>query len=192
MVRQGLRSLQNGRASLLLYPPPSPKSREAERPGSRKAERRRPGKPGGRKGRNADWAEVRPIRRNLVCVNLILPVCHVAIRHATTQKPRGDKNILCSLLIIFQSKLRVCLSHPPSHSNGHILKRETVLMPIPLEPGYVKFRAPKSDNLSFNMRPPGVRFGRRCEASTHKRWGSHPYEISNFPQCSGVRVQAHT
>ena len=31
-----------------------------------------------------------------------------------------------------------------------------------LEPGYAKFRAPKPDN------PPGVRFGRRCEASTHK------------------------
>ena len=110
MVRQGLRSRQNGRASLLHYPLPSPKSREAERPGSRKAERRKPGKPGGRKGRNADWAEVRPIRRNLVCVYLILPVCHVAIRLAATQKPRGDKNILCSLLIIFQSKLRVCLT----------------------------------------------------------------------------------
>ncbi len=24
------------------------------------------------------------------------------------------------------------------------------------------------------------------------RWGSHPYEIDNFPQCSGVRIQAHT
>jgi hypothetical protein len=61
-----------------------------------------------------------------------------------------------------------------------------------LEPGYVKFRAPKSDNLSFDMRPPEIRFGCRCEASTHKRWGSHPYEISDIPQCSGVRVQAHT
>jgi hypothetical protein len=135
MVRQGLRSLQNERAGLPHYLPPSPKSREAEKPKGRK-----PGKPGGRKGRNADWAEGRPIRRNLVCVYLILPVCHDAIRHATTQRPRGDKNILCSLLIIFQSKLRVCLTHPPSHSNDHILKRETVLMPIPLEPGYVKFR----------------------------------------------------
>ncbi len=62
----------------------------------------------------------------------------------------------------------------------------------PLEPGNVKFRAPKSDNLSFNMRPPGVRFGRRCEASTHKRWGSHPYEYSNFPQRAGVRILAYT
>ncbi len=55
-------------------------------------------------------------------------------------------------------------------------------MPIPFEPGYVSF-GPK---VSFNLRPPGVRFGRRCEASSHKRWESHPYEISNFPQCSGV------
>ena len=123
-----------------------------------------------------------------------MPRSHAA-RHDTGRHgpARGGKNISCSLLIIFQSKLRVCLTHPPSHSNGHILKRETVLMlTLYLEPGYVKFRAPKSDNLSFNMRPPGVRFGCRCEASTHKRWGSHPYEIRNFSQCSGVRVQAHT
>ena len=26
----------------------------------------------------------------------------------------------------------------------------------------------------------------------HKRWGSHPYEIKYFPQCSGVRIRAHT
>ncbi len=62
MVRQ---SLQNGRAGLPHYLPPSPKAgkpkgREAERPGSRKGRK-------GRKGRNADWAEVRP---NLVCVTL--------------------------------------------------------------------------------------------------------------------------
>jgi hypothetical protein len=48
-----------------------PKGREAERPGSRKAERAETREAGeGRKGRNADWAEVRPIRRNLVCVTL--------------------------------------------------------------------------------------------------------------------------
>ena len=73
--RQGLRSLQNGRASIPHYPPPSPKSREAE---SREAEKPMP-------------IMLRPIRRNLVCVYLILPVCHDAIRHATTQRPRGDK-----------------------------------------------------------------------------------------------------
>jgi hypothetical protein len=48
MVRQGLRSLQNGRASIPHYPPPSPKSREAERPGSRKAEKPKGGNPGSR------------------------------------------------------------------------------------------------------------------------------------------------
>ncbi len=77
----GLRSLQNGRASLLHYPPPSPKSREAERPGSRKAERRKPGKPGGRKGRNADWAEVRPDQTK-PCVRIShiagMPRCNTA------------------------------------------------------------------------------------------------------------------
>ena len=61
MVRQGLRSLQNGRASLPHYPPPFPKSREAEKPGSRKAEKPKGGKAetreaGGRKGRAADRA----------------------------------------------------------------------------------------------------------------------------------------
>ena len=51
MVRQGLRSLQNGHASLPHYPPPSPINREAERreagkparsrnPGSRGVEKR--------------------------------------------------------------------------------------------------------------------------------------------------------
>ena len=161
MVRQGLRSLQNGRAGLPHYPPPSPKSREAERPGSRKAgkpkgrEAERPGSRKaergetreageGRKGRNTDWADQTKPRVRY----LILPVCHDAIRHATTQRPRGDENISCSLLIIiFQSKLRVCLTHPPSHSNGHILNREMVLMPIPLEPGYVSF-GPKSRTIS--------------------------------------------
>jgi hypothetical protein len=105
MVRQGLRSLQNGRAGLPHYPPPSPKSREAERPGSRKAERAETREAGeGRKGRNADLADQTKPRVRY----LILPVCHDAIRHATTQRPRGDENISCSLLIIFQSKLRVC------------------------------------------------------------------------------------
>jgi hypothetical protein len=78
MVRQGLRSLQNGRAGLPHYPPPSPKSREAERPGSRKAgkpkgreaEKPNGGKPG--KPGRAEKAEIpiEPIRRNLVCDTL--------------------------------------------------------------------------------------------------------------------------
>ena len=44
---------------------------------------------------------------------LNLPVCHDAIRHATTQRPRGPENFnfSCSLLIIFQSKLRIIVSH---------------------------------------------------------------------------------
>jgi hypothetical protein len=47
MVRQVLRSLQNGRASLLQSPPPSPKkpeSRKAGKPKSRKAETRKAGR----------------------------------------------------------------------------------------------------------------------------------------------------
>ena len=56
MVRQGLRSLQNGRASLPHYPPPSPKSREAKRPGSRKA-----GKPRSRKAETREAGAEMPI-----------------------------------------------------------------------------------------------------------------------------------
>jgi hypothetical protein len=141
MVRQGLRSLQNGRASIPHYPPPSPKSRKAERPGSRKAERRKPGKPGGEKAEMPIM--LKPIRRNLVCVYLILPVCHDAIRHASTQRPRGDKNISCSLLIIFQSKLRVCLTHPPSHSNGHILNKRNGFNADPFGTRVRKVSGPK-------------------------------------------------
>ena len=136
MVRQGLRSLQNGRASIPHYPPPSPKSREAEKP--------KGGNPGSRGAEKAEMPiMLRPIRRNLVCVYLILPVCHDAIRHATTQRPRGDKNILCSLLIIFQSKLRVCLTHPPSHSNGHILKKRNGFNADPFGTRVRKVSGPK-------------------------------------------------
>ena len=34
---------------------------------------------------------------------------HMVPRGEKNMAPRGDKNISCSLLIIFQSKLRVCL-----------------------------------------------------------------------------------
>ena len=68
--------LQNGRANLPHYPPPSPKSREAEKP--------KGGNPGSRGAEKAEMPiMLRPIRRNLVYVYLILPVCHDAIRHAT-------------------------------------------------------------------------------------------------------------
>ena len=74
-----------------------------------------------------------------------------------------------SLLIIFQLKLRVCLTRPPSHSNGHMLNKEMVLRPIPLEPGYVKYRPNVVQSL-VNIRPLRVRFGSRGgDASTHRK-----------------------
>ena len=68
-----------------------PESRKAGKPKSRKAETREAGWP-----ERLIRSRLGPIRRNLVCVNLTLPVCHAAIRHAMTQgdknmAPRGDK-----------------------------------------------------------------------------------------------------
>jgi hypothetical protein len=123
-----------------------------------------------------------------MCAYLNQPVCHVAMRHAMTQGATWRQEHLMFSSHYFQVKASRLPNPPTIPLLRPHLKRET----DPLEPGYVKFRAPKSDNLSFNMRPPGVRFGRRCEASTHKRWRSHPYEISNFPQRSGVRILAYT
>ena len=140
MVRQGLRSLQNGRASIPHYPPPSPKSREAERPGSLKAERRKPGKPG------AEKAEM-PIVLRSGRSDKTSCAFTFYYRYATMPygmpRHRGGHVILCSLLNIFQSKLRVCLTHPPSHSNGHILKKRNGFHADPFGTRVRKVSGPK-------------------------------------------------
>ena len=51
MVREGLRSLQNGRASLPHYPPPS---RKAGKPKGREAEKLKGGNPGSRGAEKAE------------------------------------------------------------------------------------------------------------------------------------------
>ena len=126
MVRQGLRSLQNGRASLPHYPPPSPKSREAKRPGSRKA-----GKPRSRKAETREAGAEMPIGLKSGRLDETSCAFTLCYRYATmpygTPRHRGHMatrtSCVLSLLIIFQSKLRVCLTHPPSLSTGHILKK---------------------------------------------------------------------
>jgi hypothetical protein len=195
MVRQGLRSLLNGRANLQQhFLPPSPKSRKpkAERPKSRKADRRKAGGPESRIAEKPKRLRSGRSEQNLVCACLKQPVCHVAMRHATTQGATWRQEHLMFSSHYFPVKASRLPNPPtiPLYLTATFEKRNGFNADL-LEPGYVKFWAPKSDNLSFNMRPPGVRFGRRCEASTHKRWGNHPYEISNFPQRSGVRIQAY-
>ena len=142
MVRQGLRSLLNGRANLLHFPPHprkagKPKGQRAERPKGRKAERPKGENPG-------NLGAEKP--RSRIGLGQADTKCRVRLpahnRYATSPRgmprhraPRGGKNISCSLFIIFQSKLRVCLTHPPSHSNGHMLERDTILMPTLWNPG---------------------------------------------------------
>ena len=87
--------------------------RKAGKPKDRKAERRKAEKPGAEKPRS---------RIGLGQANLTKPRVRLpqttgmsrshAARHDTGRHgaARGGKNISCSLLIIFQSKLRVCLT----------------------------------------------------------------------------------
>jgi hypothetical protein len=111
MVRQGLRSLQNGCASLPHYPPPSPKSREAERPGSRKAERRKPGKPGAEKAEMPIM--LKPIRRNLVCVPLSNRYATMPYGmprhngHVATRTSRVLSSLFSSQSFAFASSIRI-------------------------------------------------------------------------------------
>ena len=131
--------------------PEKSKSRKAGKPKSRKAEKPKGGNPG---CRGAGKAE-KPNRLRSGRSDETSCALTSNYRYATKpcgmprhRAPRGDKNISCSLLIIFQSKLRVCRTHP-SHSNGHILKRETVLMPTLWNPGTYSF-GPQSRTISLS------------------------------------------
>ena len=58
------------------------------------------------------------------------------LKHAGTRGARGHTLLLALLDHYFSSqKLRICLTRPPAHSNGHMLKIDLVLMPTRWYPG---------------------------------------------------------
>ena len=76
----------------------------------------------------------------------------------------------------FSQQLRFCLTHPPSHSTGHNTKERQWFQFAPFGTRVRNVRAPNGLSL-FNILPRRVRFGRRGEASTRKRWRSHLHNI---------------